>query len=73
MFKYKMGMCCFGIAMAIFNLCLVCKAKEVFLSKLKRFYFTDKLSLVTHKEVKGAVYSLCEFNNNVLASINNTV
>nr|CAB3236585.1 DNA damage-binding protein 1 [Phallusia mammillata] len=36
-------------------------------------YSDNKLSLVTHKEVKGAVYSLCEFNGNVLASINNTV
>lgn len=33
----------------------------------------DKLMLVAQKEVKGAVYSLCEFNGKVLASINNTV
>ncbi|CAK8675984.1 unnamed protein product [Clavelina lepadiformis] len=36
-------------------------------------YFENKLTVVSSKTVRGAVYSLCEFNGNVLASINNTV
>lgn len=36
-------------------------------------YTEGKLILVAQKEVKGAVFSICEFNKNVLASINNTV
>lgn len=38
------------------------------------YHFNEgKLTQVTEKEVKGAVYSLGEFNGKVLASINSTV
>ncbi|XP_035674429.1 DNA damage-binding protein 1-like isoform X1 [Branchiostoma floridae] len=38
------------------------------------FQYTDgKLQQVAEKEVKGAVYSLVQFNNKLLASINSTV
>lgn len=36
-------------------------------------YADGKLTQVSDKEVKGAVYSLVEFNGKVLASINSTV
>lgn len=36
-------------------------------------YADGKLAQVAEKEVKGAVYSLVEFNGKVLASINSTV
>lgn len=34
---------------------------------------TGKLQTVAEKEVKGAVYSMVEFNGKLLASINSTV
>ncbi|XP_052008106.1 DNA damage-binding protein 1 isoform X3 [Xyrauchen texanus] len=38
------------------------------------FHYTDgKLQTVAEKEVKGAVYSMVEFNSKLLASINSTV
>uniref|UniRef100_A0A4W5MVZ4 DNA damage-binding protein 1 n=1 Tax=Hucho hucho TaxID=62062 RepID=A0A4W5MVZ4_9TELE len=38
------------------------------------FHYTDgKLQTVAEKEVKGAVYSMAEFNGKLLASINSTV
>lgn len=38
------------------------------------FYFHDgKLVTVAEKEIKGACYSLVEFNGKLLASINSTV
>lgn len=38
------------------------------------YHFSEgKLTQVAEKEVKGAVYSLTEFNSKVLASINSTV
>lgn len=37
------------------------------------FIFVGKLQTVAEKEVKGAVYSMVEFNGKLLASINSTV
>lgn len=37
------------------------------------FFLTGKLQTVAEKEVKGAVYSMVEFNGKLLASINSTV
>lgn len=38
------------------------------------FYYDDgKLQQVAEKEIKGACYSMCEFNGKLLASINSTV
>uniref|UniRef100_H2YRR9 DNA damage-binding protein 1 n=1 Tax=Ciona savignyi TaxID=51511 RepID=H2YRR9_CIOSA len=36
-------------------------------------YVDNKLSLVAEKEVKGAVFCLCQFNGHVLAAINTSV
>lgn len=44
------------------------------IGRIIMFLFEDgKLSQVTEKEVKGACYSLVEFNGKLLASINSTV
>lgn len=44
------------------------------IGRIIMFLFEDgKLSQVTEKEVKGASYSLVEFNGKLLASINSTV
>lgn len=37
------------------------------------FFCAGKLQTVAEKEVKGAVYSMMEFNGKLLASINSTV
>lgn len=38
------------------------------------FHYTDgKLTQIADKEIKGAAYSLCEFNGKLLASVNSTV
>ena len=47
---------------------LIKKTKE-YLS----FSLPGKLQTVAEKEVKGAVYSMVEFNGKLLASINSTV
>lgn len=36
-------------------------------------YQDNKLTQVHEKDIKGACYSLCEFNGKLLASINSTV
>lgn len=40
---------------------------------IKSVLCTGKLQTVAEKEVKGAVYSMVEFNGKLLASINSTV
>ena len=42
---------------------------KIFLFQL----IVGKLNFVAEKEIKGAPYSLCEFNGKLLASINSTV
>jgi len=37
------------------------------------FFIAGKLSQVAEKEIKGAAYSLCEFNGKLLASVNSAV
>jgi CPSF A subunit region. len=38
------------------------------------FHYDDgKLQQIAEKEIKGACYSMCEFNGKLLASINSTV
>jgi hypothetical protein len=37
------------------------------------FYFSGKLNQIAEKEIKGAAYTLVEFNGKLLASINSTV
>ncbi|ESN93168.1 hypothetical protein HELRODRAFT_187538 [Helobdella robusta] len=36
-------------------------------------YYEGKLILVSEKEVKGAVYSICEFNGKLLAAVNSSI
>jgi len=46
------------------------------LGRILIFYWDDsssKLTLITEKEVKGACYSLAEFNGKLLAAVNCTV
>jgi len=44
------------------------------LGRILMFHFHDgKLSPVAEKDIKGACYSLVEFNGKLLASINSTV
>ncbi|XP_015786302.1 DNA damage-binding protein 1 [Tetranychus urticae] len=44
------------------------------LGRIFVFHWADnKLQIIAEKEIKGAPYSLCEFNGKLLASINSTV
>ena len=40
---------------------------------MNAFFTAGKLSQVAEKEIKGAAYSLCEFNGKLLASVNSAV
>lgn len=50
-----------------------CKEPEYFLNTVVLMCILGKLQSLAEKEVKGAVYSMVEFNGKLLASINSTV
>ena len=52
-----------------FELSIQCKLTH----QILYFIVSGKLSQVAEKEIKGAAYTLVEFNGKLLASINSTV
>ena len=57
-----------------FPICTLLLAGVNYNAYISSFFFSSgKLVQIAEKEVKGAVYSLVEFNGKVLAGINSTV